>query len=116
MSDDILDLADFKERVQDDIELLLELLDIYEEDYKGKRAALENAVRVRNPDEVRNIAHSLKGASGNISAGQLRESFYKLEEMGKTKNLEGAETVLSQVDQEYAALNRRFVSLRKELK
>jgi HPt (histidine-containing phosphotransfer) domain-containing protein len=116
MSDDVLDLADFKERVQDDIELLLELLDIYEEDYKKKRVALEEAVRGRNPDEVRNIAHSLKGASGNISAGQLRESFYKLEEMGKTKNLEGAQAALSQVDQEYEALARRFVSLREELK
>lgn len=116
MNDDILDFDEFKDRVQDDMELLLELLDIYEEDYQLKRVGLGEAIASGNADEVRNIAHSLKGASGNISAKQVRDSFYKLEEMGKNGNLDGAEVILSKVDEDYQALSQRFADLRKDFK
>lgn len=115
MSDDVLDLAEFKERVQDDIELLLELFDIYQDDYSGKRVSLGEAISAQDASEVRNIAHSLKGASGNISAKQMRDSFCKLEEMGKSGNLQGAEEILLKVDQDYQVLSQRMTILRKEL-
>ena len=37
MAEDIIDLPDVLERVQDDKELLLELLDIFQEDFVSKR-------------------------------------------------------------------------------
>ena len=96
MSEDILDLAEFKERVQDDTELLLELLDIFAESLKS-------------------TAHSLKGASGNISAKKLRELFLKIEEMGKAGNAAGAKELLPSLDEAYGELTKRFEEVKKEL-
>ena len=65
MSDEVLDLNEFLERVQDDKELLLELLDIFSDDYQKKRVQLEEAVNKNDSEQIKSVAHSLKGASGN---------------------------------------------------
>jgi HPt (histidine-containing phosphotransfer) domain-containing protein len=116
MSDQLLDLAEFKERVQDDIDLLLELLDIFTADYVGKRKALEEAVGKKDFEQLKSVAHSLKGASGNISAKNLREIFMKLEEMGKANDVSNANALLAQLDQAYVALEGRINEVKQELK
>lgn len=116
MSEPILDLEDFLDRVQDDKELLLELLDIYEEDYGSKRIALTKAVAEKNYEDIRGIAHSLKGASGNISAKAVREIFCILEEKGKKCDLTGAEEDLMLLDQHYGELKERIDQVREEFK
>ena len=116
MSDELLDLAEFKERVQDDTELLLELLDIYSSDFVEKRKLIQEAVEKKNFEQIKSVAHSLKGASGNISAKTMRECFLKLEEMGKSGNLSGAPDLLARVDAIYGDLSKRFEQLKKELK
>ncbi len=115
MSDEVLDVAEFKERVQDDIELLLELLDIYSTDLKEKRPKIQEAVESGNADEVRALAHSLKGSSGNISAKALRETFMQLEEKGKVGDLTGAEDLVTEIDTKFATLEERIVSVKAEL-
>lgn len=115
MSDDVLDLAEFKDRVQDDTELLLELLDIYTADFKEKRPKIEEAVKAGNADEVRSLAHSLKGASGNISAKSLRETFLELENKGKSGDLTGADALLQEIDQKFAAFAERMANVKNEL-
>ena len=42
MSEPIIDLKEFLERVQDDRELLVEIADIYEQDFVEKRKILED--------------------------------------------------------------------------
>jgi len=116
MSDELLDLAEFRERVQDDLELLLELLDIYSSDFVEKRKILQDAVANKNYDQIKSIAHSLKGASGNISAKTMRECFLQLEEMGKTQNATGGPELLKKIDQIYADLTKRFDQLKRDLK
>jgi len=83
MSEDLLDVNEFMERVQDDKELLLELLDIFLADYMEKRKTLQEAVDGQDFEQIKGVAHSLKGASGNISAKSMCEIFSSLEEMGK---------------------------------
>jgi HPt (histidine-containing phosphotransfer) domain-containing protein len=116
MSDDVLDLKEFLERVQDDNELLLELFDIFIEDYKGKRKSLQTAILQKEYEQVRGIAHSLKGASGNISAKELRLVFSTLEDMGKKNDINGAEAVLVDLDRKYNSLLKRIDEVRKELR
>ena len=115
MSEEVLDLDEFKERVQDDTELLLELLDIYSADFEEKRPKLQEAVSSGNAEDVRSIAHSLKGASGNISAKALRESFLQLEDKGKAGDLSGAEELLAEIDTKYDALKERITGVKDEL-
>lgn len=115
ISDDIMDIQEFLERVQDDKELLLELLDIFSDDYKVKRRSLEEAILSNNGDEVRSIAHSLKGASGNISAKRLRSLLLQIEEIAKGKDVTKAKDYLNALDAEYADLEKRFAEIKKEL-
>ena len=101
MNKDILDLPELLERVQDDRELMLELFDIYLADFKNKRLLLKKAIDQNNGEEIRQIAHALKGSSGNISAKNLHKIFYILEDMGKSQNCQDAVSILSQIDEEF---------------
>ena len=116
MSDEVLDLNEFLERVQDDKELLLELLDIFSDDYQKKRVQLEEAVNKNDSEQIKSVAHSLKGASGNISAKSMRESFMKLEQMGEKRDISQAGGVLKTVDQQFIALAKRMEEVKKQLK
>ncbi len=112
MSDNVFDLQEFMERVQNDKELLLELLDIFVEDYKTKRQLLSEAIDKQDYEQVRSIAHSLKGATGNISAKALRQTFMQIEEMAKAGNLEGIDKILVILDSQYEELQSRIDAVR----
>ncbi len=114
MSDNIFDLQEFMERVQNDKGLLLELLDIFTEDYKTKRQLLSEAIDKQDYEQVRSIAHSLKGATGNISAKVLRETFNQIENMAKAENLEGIDRILVVLDSQYEELKSRIDAVRTE--
>ncbi|MBF0479510.1 MAG: Hpt domain-containing protein [Candidatus Omnitrophica bacterium] len=114
MNDPIIDVPELLERVQDDKELMLELFDIFMEDFPGKRQQLGEAIKEKNFENIRGVAHSVKGASGNISAKLVREVCMKLEMMGKNNTLDGAEAVLVQLDEEYAKLTEQMQLVRKE--
>ncbi|HLF18284.1 MAG TPA: Hpt domain-containing protein [Candidatus Omnitrophota bacterium] len=116
MNDQLLDLDEFKERVQDDIDLLLELLDIFMADYVGKRAALGEAISKKDIDQLKSVAHSLKGASGNISAKSLREIFLQMEDMAKKNDLSPGNDLLAKLDETYTALTKRIETVKQELK
>jgi HPt (histidine-containing phosphotransfer) domain-containing protein len=115
MGENVLDLKEFLERVQEDKDLLLELLDIYVADYQQKRQTLEVVLKDNNFEEIRNIAHSLKGASGNISAKDLRELFYRIENMGKNKTPGDVPSLIIEMDTKFAELLKRIEDVKKEL-
>ena len=85
MSPQVLDLADVLERVQGDKQLLLELLDIFTEDYQKKIKLLDKSIKDNDYGQTHSLAHSLKGAAGNIAAKALYETFSKLDDMAKKK-------------------------------
>lgn len=114
MNEKVLDLNEFLERVQDDKELLLELLDIFLEDYQLKRDLLQKAIDNKDFDEVRNLGHSLKGASGNISAKGLREVLMQIEEMGKNGNIDGIDELVKAMDSNFSELEVEIGNLKKE--
>ncbi len=62
MHKNVIDLDDVLERVQDYWDLLMELFDIFQEDYKDKLSQLQKLVGEQNFVQIRNVAHSLKGA------------------------------------------------------
>ena len=116
MSEDILDLNEFLERVQNDQDLLLELLDIFVADFQEKRVLLAEAIEKKDYEQIRGIAHSLKGASGNISAKVVRQTFIKLEDMGKRGDMTGAAELLSALDQQFKDFLVRISTVKNELK
>jgi two-component system, sensor histidine kinase and response regulator len=116
MNDEILDLPEVMDRVQDDKELLLELFDIYTTDFNEKRKLLDQAIQNNDCEQVVSLAHSLKGASGNISAKLLRATFYKYESMGKSGNISEAKGGLAVLDQQFADLLKRMDEVREQFK
>jgi HPt (histidine-containing phosphotransfer) domain-containing protein len=98
MSEEIIDLKDVMERVQDDKELLMELFEIYQEDFLVKRQALGDAIAAKNIVKIKEVAHSMKGSSGNISAKLMHEACLKLESLAKEGKTDGMQEVASKID------------------
>ena len=114
MDPQVIDLVDVLERVQGDKDLLLELLDIFVDDYQKKRKFLEKSVHDNDSGQTHSLAHSLKGAAGNIGAKALFETFSKLDQMAKSHNLSEAPGVLAEMAERFENLKQCIVSLKKE--
>ncbi len=111
---EIIDLKDFMERVQDDKELLLELLDIFQEDFVGKRQALDEAVKTKDITKIKELAHSLKGASGNISAKEMHANFLKIETAAKSDDVDQAAKILKDIDVQFTQIKEFAARIKKE--
>jgi HPt (histidine-containing phosphotransfer) domain-containing protein len=114
MSEEIIDLPDVMERVQDDKELLLELLDIFQEDFQKKRQVLVDAVAAGNIEKVKETAHSIKGSSGNISAKPMHASCLKLEQLAKSGNTTGMSDLITVIDSQFEQVKAYAAKLKKE--
>jgi len=111
---DIIDLKDAIERVQDDKELLLELFEIFQEDFPGKRDAILAAFTKGDVNTFLQLAHGLKGATGNISARQMHENCIELDLMGRKGNLAGAKERLELLDKQYEAFKAEAAKLKTQ--
>ena len=63
----------------DDPDFLTELVELYLSDTPPRITRLRNSITQKNVAEIRSEAHSLKGASGNITALELQEIFSQIE-------------------------------------
>ena len=115
MSEVVVDMEEFMDRVQEDTGLLLELFEIFLEDFGEKREQLGEAVSTGDMEKIRSVAHSLKGASGNISAKSLREVCLRIEEKGKAEDGEGLDAIFTDLDQAFDALSRRIEEIKQEI-
>lgn len=114
MADDIIDLPDILERVQDDKALLLELLDIFQEDFAGERRALGEAVTKKDFNKIRKGAHALKGASGNISAKRMSATCLQLEQLAKANTIAGMSDLVKTIDSQFEEVKANIEKLKKE--
>ena len=115
MSDEIIDLKDVLERVQDDKELMAELFDIYQEDFVVKRQALQVAIAAKDIPKIKEIAHSMKGSSGNISAKPLYAACLQLETLAKEGKTDGMQEVANSIDGYYDEVKLFAARFKKEL-
>lgn len=116
MNQDVIDLVEVLERVQNDRELLIELFDIFSEDYPAKVVAIKEAVAKKDFIQIRDVAHSMKGASGNISAKKVNASFLKIEQMAKNNILTGIEEALKELAENLQEFKLYSAKLKEDLK
>ncbi len=102
MNNDAIDLQDALRRVQDDRELLLELFEIFSDDCSGKIILLKEAINKKDFVAIRDVAHSMRGASGNISAKKLYATFLQLEQLGKDSRLDGIDGLMEDLKRQWA--------------
>ena len=115
MGEEIIDLKEVLERVQEDKGLLNELFDIYQEDFAIKRQALSDAITAHDISKIKEIAHSLKGASGNISAKPLYAACLKLESLAKEGKTDGMQEVAVAIDRYFEEVKVFAARFKKDL-
>ncbi len=116
MNDDILDLPEVLERVQDDWELLLELIEIFLEDCPQKLLALKSAAENKDFNQIKEVSHALKGSSANLAAKRINALFIQIENMGKSQDVTGFPETLQQAQGEIERLRGYLVELKKQKK
>jgi HPt (histidine-containing phosphotransfer) domain-containing protein len=99
------------ERLDGDQELLSELSQTFLESYPKQMSQLRKAIANRNPDAVKQVAHSLKGAVGVFYAQNAFNSAQRLEEMGNDRNLAEAELELERLEEELELLRPALTTL-----
>ena len=116
MDSESLDLNEVLQRVQNDRELLIELFNIFFEDCPGKMSNLKSAVQKKDFNSIRDIAHSMKGASGNISAKKIHNSFFKIEQMGKNSDLNGIDGLIKDLEEQIKELKKITLQVEQDFK
>lgn len=116
MNQDVVDLNEVLERVQNDKDLLLELFDIFLEDCPAKIASLKDAVSAKDLSKLRDVAHSMKGASANIAAKRINASFLQMEQLAKNNTVTGIEQLLKDIDGQINDLKVYAQKLKMEFK
>ena len=113
-SNTAIDLDDVLERVQNDTELLLELLDIFMEDYQKKYNQLKEFVPNKDFEQIRNISHSLKGAAGNISAKDFHHYFSAMEQYAVDNNFEGINEMMQNLQKSFPQLQESVEAIKAQ--
>ena len=98
-------------RVGGDQELLREIAVLFIDECPRALAEIRDAVGCRDAVKLENAAHALKGSVANFGARDAVEAAFRLEQMGRAKEMTEAEgmlrvleTALSVVCSELAAL------------
>ncbi len=76
---DLINLDQIKEISGDDVEMEIELLQLYFEDTYARLATIQNEIFHNNITSIKTELHHLKGSSGNIGAKKIAEIVVNLE-------------------------------------
>ncbi|MCF8024181.1 MAG: Hpt domain-containing protein [Desulfobacteraceae bacterium] len=99
-SDVVFDKADFLARVEGDLELARQLAEMFFDDAHLTIELIRERMGQNDADGTMRAAHSLKGASANLSALRLRRSLADLEYAAKENNLSRAAEIFAGLKQE----------------
>ena len=103
-----IDLHSALERIGGDESLLHELIEIYIEDFLEKHDLLKQAIEHGDFNTIKEIGHSLKGSSGNLSLTNLHETFYQIEMSGREEDIERARYFFHVLNKEFQKLRDFF--------
>ncbi|MBS3808841.1 MAG: Hpt domain-containing protein [Desulfobacterales bacterium] len=104
--DGVFDKKDFFDRLEGDSELGRQLGEMFLDDADEKMGQLRDALEKNNLDEVLGAAHSLKGASANMSALRLRRIAADLEQAARKHEKQHAAEIFALLETEM----EKFVS------
>lgn len=100
LSQEVFDRKGFLDRVMGDTDLASTILKEFVENAEVQLARLDECVAASSMDEARRLAHTLKGAAGNVGATALRDVALLLEDWIKRGDLESATMNLEEVRRE----------------
>lgn len=86
----VFDVNDALNRVEGDRELLEEIVRIFTGECSSNMDAIRQAFASGDARLLERLAHTIKGASANLSAATVSEAAFKLEKLASSGNLENA--------------------------
>jgi signal transduction histidine kinase/DNA-binding LytR/AlgR family response regulator len=87
-------------------ESMRELIDMFFKQTANQFNQIEDAVRANKADEVGHVAHSCKGASATLGMTRLAAVLLKLEKLGKSGQLTGAEEFCAEARREFQDITK----------
>jgi CheY-like chemotaxis protein len=96
----VFDRAELLERVNHDAEFLIELIELFKEDYVTLLASIREAAARRDSPALAGAAHKFKGMVGNFCAEPATQAARQLEDMVKDGNLDDVDVHLECVERE----------------
>lgn len=92
------DRAAMLTRLMNNEELVITILQVYLEDIPKQIVALRNYLEAGDAVGAERQAHTIKGASANVSAEAMRDLAFALEQNGKAKDLQSMKARLEELD------------------
>jgi CheY-like chemotaxis protein/HPt (histidine-containing phosphotransfer) domain-containing protein len=96
----VVDLPRLLERVGGDRKALAQLVRIFRADSPSQVARVRKAIRESDASALRSAAHAVKGAVANFAAPSAVDAAARLQRMGDTGHLAGAEGALDRLERE----------------
>jgi HPt (histidine-containing phosphotransfer) domain-containing protein len=107
----VVQLEEALEQMGDDPELLQEIVDIFMEGTPELMQTAEQAIAAGDVDQVRMLAHSMKGSASNICAVAFVETARRLEFLAHDGSLEGASELLATCREQFAELQTALATV-----
>lgn len=101
-----IDFEDGLQRMGGDSELYLSLLQSFCEIYRDSVSKMKSLAENGGLDELRPVAHGVKGAAGNISARSIYDTLIAIEKSAKEKRMDSLETLLDRYEEQFDNLCR----------
>jgi two-component system, sensor histidine kinase and response regulator len=103
-SGETISLKALEDRVEKDLELMEEMIELFLGNAPVLLAEIETGVAQRNAGAIERASHSLKGAARNMCALPCAEKAQRLETMAHNGNVVAAETAVVELREELAKL------------
>lgn len=113
--DEVLNKDEIMERIDGDIELLMDMIELFIADCPKLMSNIKNAIDQKNSNELKRSAHTLKGSVSNFSAQLVYDITLELEFMGRNNDMENAEEAYTKLEKEIERLIKAFDLLKKEV-
>jgi two-component system sensor histidine kinase/response regulator len=91
------DLAGLLVRVENDMDLLHEMIDLFLDNAPLLLAEIEHAITRRDCQALERAAHALKGAAQSMGGVPAAKAAFGLEEMGRANNLDSVDQPLTNI-------------------
>ena len=111
--ENIIDQEEVMERVDGDMELLAEMVDLFFESCPELLSDIRNAIKAENSELLERFAHTLKGSVGNFSAPGAFAAAFKLEKMAQEGRIDSAEDAYTVLEGEIERLRPVLFALSK---
>ena len=97
MTQQLFDYKQALERLGGDEEFLNELLEELVTQVDESLVSLKQAIVSKDYQNLKNLSHSLKGASANLNVSRMASHFLELEDLGLENKTDGATDLLNLV-------------------